>query len=138
MARPTKQQQINKKIGEGVSKMTPERIKMLKDAFAIDATIEEASFYCGINEQTYYNWKKKNPKLFEEIERLRLKPILYARKVVIGSLNNPENSKWYLERKRRGEFSQRFELENNIKIIDKVEDATQFINEMLDEYKEDK
>jgi len=110
MGRPTKRQQINKKIGLGVSKMTQDNINKLKEVFAIDGTIAEACYYANISVQTYYDWIKKNPKLSEEFNALRERPVLKARQTVIKSLDQPDYAFKYLERKKKDEFSPRQEL----------------------------
>ena len=110
MGRPTKRQQINKKIGLGVSKMTQDNINKLKEVFAIDGTIAEACYYANISVQTYYDWIKKNPKLSEEFNALRERPVLKARQTVIKSLDQPDYAFKYLERKKKDEFSLRSEL----------------------------
>lgn len=91
-------------------KMTPETIRKLETAFAIDATIGEACFYADISEDTYYRWIKEQPELSEKFERLRNNPVLIARQSVVSSMpNNPDISLKYLERKRRFEFATRVE-----------------------------
>lgn len=110
MGRPTKRQQINKKIGLGVSKMTQDTINKLKEVFAMDGTIAEACYYANISVQTYYDWTKKNPKLSEEFNALRERPVLKARQTVIKSLDQPDYAFKYLERKKKDEFSPRQEL----------------------------
>ena len=110
MGRPTKREQINKKISEAVSKMTPDVVNKLKEVFAIDGTIEEACFYAGISRQTYYDWIKKNKELFDEFQALRERPVLKARQTVVKSLDNPDYAFKYLERKKKDEFSPRQEL----------------------------
>src|SRR3989344_2413831 len=87
VGRPTKQQQKSRRISEAVSKMTSENLQKLKECFAIDASIEEACYYAEISTRTYYNWIKKNPELLQEFERLRQKPVLKARQVVIQGLD---------------------------------------------------
>lgn len=91
------------------SKLTPETVKKLEEAFAIDATVEEACFYADISRQTYYEWIKQNPKLADRFEALRQRPVLTARQAVVRSLNNPDYAFRYLERKRKDEFAQRVE-----------------------------
>ena len=86
--------------------LTRETIAKLKQAFSIDATITEACFYADIADSSYYRWKEKNPKLSEDVERLRNKPILKARKEVVDGLIGYKNSMDYLSRKRKDEFSQ--------------------------------
>lgn len=114
MARPTKRELKNKKISQSLSKNTPEVMERLREAFSIGAPIDEASFYAGIDESTYYRWKKKNPKLYEGLEALRLKPILKARQEVVNGLIGFENSFKYLTKKRRDEFGDKLELDGNI------------------------
>lgn len=96
--------------GQKKQKLTTETIAKLEQAFAIDATVDEACFYADISRETYYRWIKENPILYDKFERLRNTPILKARKTVSDSLGQPEHAKWYLERKAKKEFSQRSEL----------------------------
>jgi predicted DNA-binding protein YlxM (UPF0122 family) len=110
MAGITKREQINRKIGLGVQKFNDDTVNKLRQAFAIDATIEEACFYSGISKQCYYDNVKKDKKLLDQLEALRNKPVLKARQTVVNSLDNPDSAKWYLERKRKKEFAQRGEL----------------------------
>lgn len=82
----------------------------LEEAFSIDCTVLEACFFAGISTQCYYDWIKDEPKLVDRFNELRQKPVLKARNVIVKSLENPEISKWYLERKAKGEFAQRSEV----------------------------
>lgn len=108
MARPTKK---NPKGKQKSPKLTPETIRKLEGAFAIDATVGEACYYANISQDTYYRWIKKFPELSEKFKRLRQKPILTARQEVVkGLANNPEFSLKYLERKKKDEFSLRTEV----------------------------
>lgn len=92
------------------SKLTDEARLKLKEVAALDGTNLEMAYYCGVTEQTIYNWKKEEPELFEEIERLRQRPILKARRTIFNSLETPAGAQWYLSRKRKGEFSERSEI----------------------------
>lgn len=94
-----------------------EIVKKLEEVFALDGTISEACFYAGITRQTYYNHVKEDAEegtpekeLFDRFEALRERPILKARQTIIKGLDQPENAKWYLERKRKTEFANRQEL----------------------------
>lgn len=107
MARPTP----NNPTGAQVKyKQTPETLIKLEEAFAIDASVPEACMFAGISQNCYYEWIKDNPKLGERFAELRQKPVLKARNVIVKNLENPEVSKWYLERKAKGEFAQRSEV----------------------------
>ena len=109
--RPTKQQQKNKKISESLSKMTPERLDLIREAFSFDSTIAEACLFADIDQSTYYNWKKKNPELFEKLEALRSNPVIKAKRTVLADIGNPQTAKWLLERKRKKEYSTMTEVE---------------------------
>ena len=96
---------MSKNKGGRPTKLTEETIGKLEAAFAVDATVEEACFYAGINKDTYYTWIKKNKKLSDRFEALRNKPILLARQTVVSKMTDSyQNAMDYLKRKRRGEF----------------------------------
>lgn len=105
-----------KKTGpKGEMKLTPDRVKKLQEAFAIDASIPEACYYADITKQTYYNWKKRHPELFDSFERLRERPVLAARQTVVKNLpKNPDLAMRYLERKRKKEFAPRSIVDNTL------------------------
>ena len=92
--------------------MTPEAIDKLKTAFMMGCSNEEAVLFAGINRTSLYNYEKENPQFVDEKEILRQRPKLKARMNVIKSIENEsvDDSKWYLERKLKGEFSTRSEL----------------------------
>lgn len=97
--------------GEGrPTKRTPEIVKKLEEAFAIDATVEEACFYAGITKPTYYSWIEKDKGLSDRLEELRQKPVLLARQRVVKELGTDWDKAFkYLERKRKNEFAMRTE-----------------------------
>jgi len=106
MARPGK----NNPNGEQKSpKRTPEVIAKLEPAFSIDASIGEACFFAGLSQSTFHEWMNDDPKLSERLTELRNKPVLKARMTVVKGLDEADNAKWYLERKRKKEFAQRVE-----------------------------
>ena len=90
--------------------MTPEIISKLEDAFALGCSDSEACFYAGIGQSTLYSYQEDHPEFVERKEQLKEKPILKARQTIVKGLDDPDNAKWYLERKRKSEFSQRNEL----------------------------
>ena len=95
-------------------------LEKLRQAFAIDATVEEACFYADINPATYYIWKKAKPEQFEKIERLRNTPILAARQTLATHVKtSPELALKYLERKRKSEFALKTETDLHIKELPK-------------------
>lgn len=87
-----------------------EKLLKLEQAFAIGCTDKEACSYAEITEhQLYYYQNEINKDFAARKEELKEKPILKARQTVVKSLDEPEHAKWYLERKRKNEFSQRIE-----------------------------
>ncbi len=131
MAGISKRERKNRKIGEGVSKMTPEKIAKLEEAFAIDATIEEACFYADIDPSTYNRWIHKNPKLHKRFTALRNKPVLKARQTVVKGLDDTHNAQWYLTRKKKKEFGDNVDVTSGgkeIPLFDYVRNKTLRIN----------
>ncbi len=89
--------------------MTPETIGKLEQAFAIDATVEEACSYAEISRDAFYDYLKKEPTFSDRIEDLRQRPILKARQTIVKAIDNPQYASWYLSRKRKVEFAERIE-----------------------------
>ena len=87
-------------------------VKKLQEAFAIGADVSAACSYAQISRQTFYNWTKENKKLQEEFDSLREKPVLKAYQTVYSDLGSIDTAKWYLERKRKKEFSTMQEVES--------------------------
>lgn len=99
------------------SVMTPEILERLRSAFAIGATDEEACVFAGIGTTTLYVYQDNHPEFQEEKEQLKMNPVLQARNNVVEAMQKQENeteaqkqtrletSKWYLQRKKKDEFS---------------------------------
>ena len=94
-------------------KFSPLVVKKLEEAFSLDASIEEACFYAGISRQTYYNNVKEGDDLFDRFNELRQSPVLIARKTTVKALKDPDHAHWYLERKRKNEFSTKTSLDDD-------------------------
>ena len=87
-----------------------EKITKLEQAFAIGCTDKEACSYAEITpDQLYYYTREVNPEFQAKKEELKEKPILKAKQTIVKSLDEPEHAKWYLERKKKDEFSTRQE-----------------------------
>ena len=86
-------------------KLTDENIVKLRELAELDASIAEMAYYCNVTKQTIFNWFERHPDLFDEIERLREKPILAIRRTVIEKATESySNAVDYLKRKRKDEF----------------------------------
>lgn len=93
--------------------MTDEVIAKLEEAFAWGCTDIEACLWAGIAEKTLYLYQEKNPQFIQRKARLKETPILLSRKVVVDAVKSGDKdmAKWLLPRKRREEFSERFEAD---------------------------
>jgi hypothetical protein len=92
------------------TKMTPETVTKLEQAFAIDCSVEEACTYAEISRNTFYEWLKRNPEYQDRIDELRQMPLLKARQTVVNSLTDPNHAFRYLEKKRRKEFGNNLDI----------------------------
>lgn len=84
-------------------------IAKLEKATAIDATVEECLYYADISNDSYYRYLKANPDFRKRLAALRQRPVLKARRTIVKNIDQPEYAKWYLERKKKSEFSQRID-----------------------------
>ncbi len=95
------------------TKMTPETLQILEDAFSVGATDKEASFLAKISATTLYNYCKEHPEFLERKEALKDMPKYQARKNIVKNITdgNVATSQWYAERKIKDEFSQKTETD---------------------------
>ena len=135
MARPTKDQKWREAISRKVTKLTPDVVNKLKNAFAIGANITEACYYAEITTKTYYNWTNKNPDLLHEFELIRQRLPLKAKENIAKAIENSNSipDSWkLLERKQPDEFAETLNLKNsggiNITSDVPVEDQEAIIN----------
>jgi hypothetical protein len=91
--------------------MTPDVVNKLEQAFSLGATDVEACFYAGISKQTLYDYQAKHPEYTDRKAALKDKLILKARTVIAQSMEagDKQTAQWYLERKKKDEFSARSE-----------------------------
>lgn len=82
-------------------------IAKLEGAFSKGHTVLEACLIAGISKDAYYNYCKEHPELKERVELLREQPAMHARRNLADSIEGGDlsNSRWYLERKKKDEFS---------------------------------
>lgn len=87
------------------SKLTEDNRSKLLHAAAYDASTEEMAYLCGVTRQTINNWLNDDQELFDEVERLRQKPVYEIRKVAVEKAKDSySNAMDYLKRKRRKEM----------------------------------
>lgn len=89
------------------TKMTPETVKKLLDAFSYSFTDLEACIYADISKQTLYDYCKKFPEFTDHKEALKSTPNIKAKMNWVKEIKEwkYQSSKEWLERKSRDEFS---------------------------------
>jgi hypothetical protein len=93
------------------TKQTPEVVKSIEEAFAMDCSIAEVCLFANITRQTLLNWREKDPEWSERLDELRENPFLLARQTVIkGIKENYSNAMDYLKRKKRKEFGDNVDM----------------------------
>lgn len=93
------------------TKMTEETMAKLREAFSAGSTDKEACAHAGISESTLYDYQVSNPDFLDEKEALKEMPAIAARMLVSRKVKTDVNTAtWYLERKKKEEFSTRNEL----------------------------
>lgn len=107
--------------------MTPKTLDKLRYVFSIGGTKKEACIYARIGESTLYDYIEANPEFSEEIEALIQDPILKARKTVVDSLDDTKNAQWYLERKKKDEFSQK--VETTVAFDEIIKEAEKYVQD---------
>jgi len=103
--------------------MTTKKIEEFKRAFAMGFSKKEACLYCQVNESTFYEFCSKDKDFVELIPTLQAMPKLKAKMNILESIENKkvenhkqklDDSKWYLERKAKDEFSTKTEVDQNV------------------------
>ena len=103
------------------SKMTESVVKKLEEAYAIGASDGEACFYADITRQTLTTYQNKHPEFLDRKNALKEKPVLMARQTVMNNIATDVNTaKWYLERKRKDEFSTKTETDTTLTVVQPI------------------
>lgn len=119
------------------SEFTEEVVKKLEEAFAIDATVEEACYYAHISRQSYYNNVKEGTALFDRFKALRERPVLLARQTAVSKITESYgNAMDYLKRKRKDEFSEQFRSAVDVTTGGEKINNTAELKELSDKFNE--
>jgi hypothetical protein len=102
---------LNTKPTEGRPTMfTDENVTKLKIPLQMGSTIEEACRSAHISRNTFYRWMKQYPYFSDMVAEWQDNPFLKARATIYGALKDPDTAKWFMERKKKDEFSTRQEM----------------------------
>lgn len=106
----TKKSNAGRKWFDG--KNEKEVITKLEYVWGMGGSDAEAAFFVETSNASLSRYLREHPEIKERKEALKNKPVLLARKNIVKSLEigDLDTSKWYLERKKKDEFSHRNEL----------------------------
>lgn len=90
---------------------TTEVLRKIEEVAALDGSVEEMAYYADIHVATLYRYLEAHEDFSDRIKKLRERPILKARQTIVSSLAQPEHARWYIERKKKKEFSTRVETD---------------------------
>lgn len=103
----------NKKSNAGrPTVMTADVLAKLEAAFSWGCTDNEACIWANINPSSLYDYQLAHPEFTKRKELLKDTPNLKARQVINMALQQKDKqaAQWWLERKRKEEFSTRSEM----------------------------
>ncbi len=108
-AMPTKKKKSN---AGRPTVMTPDVLAKLEAAFSWGCTDNEACIWANINPSSLYDYQLLHPEFTKRKELLKETPNLKARQVINLALGQKDKqaAQWWLERKRKEEFSIRSEV----------------------------
>lgn len=98
-------------------------LQKLEYGFSIGCGDVEACLYAGISKSTLYNYQRENPDFVNRKEQLKDNVVLKARLAVESAIEKGDaaTARWYLERKRKEEFSTKHELDSNVSVrVEKI------------------
>lgn len=89
----------------------------LQQAFQMGFTMREACVWANIAVSTYYDYRNSHEGFAEQVEEWRQNPVLKARSTLYNNLDKIDTARWFLERKKKKEFSTRTEFEGDIGVV---------------------
>ena len=105
------------------TKVTPEVVTKLEQAFSMGCTDEEACLFADISRMSLQRYQEAHPSFRDRKALLKQKLVLKARSVIAEALNKKDENtaKWYLERKKKDEFG-KADTEINLGLSVEVKD----------------
>ena len=103
--------------------MTTDVVSKLEEGFAMWMTDIESCLYANISKKTLYRYIEGNTDFWHRKEELKNNLKMIAKTNLNKSIKDWDmlDTKWYLERKAKDEFSLRTEVEQNSTVDMKVE-----------------
>lgn len=119
------------------TKIDSEAVKLLEEAFKIDATVTEACLHAGISREAYYNRCKVDPDFVDKMERAKAFPAMLAKKTLFKSLLSKDEkvaqkgAEIYLTRRCK-EYSTKAEITNNTTLEVLSEEDKNILSDLFD------
>lgn len=101
------------------TKMTPETIAKLEDAYSRDFTDTEACLFAGIDKSTLYRYQIENPEFCDRKTMLKSNVGMLAKNNVYDQISGGDKglSVWYLERKQGEDYGETVNLNATVKFV---------------------
>ena len=111
---PKPKTKTNPTWGWRPSVVTESVLAKLEYGFSKGLTDLESCLYANISKDALYNYIQRNPSFSDRKEMLKLQPKMKAKLVIADKIDEADdyNSRWYLERKWKDEFSTKVENDN--------------------------
>lgn len=122
-----------KDLGGRPTKMTEEVTTKLESIFKIGGTIDEATSYAGISDETYRRWMNENESFMARMTAAHHYADVVAKNVVVDNIvkdKDVSSAKWWLEKREFKGSSTNFALQIN-NVLGRLEDQKKAYN--LDE-----
>lgn len=115
MGRKSRKQKWKEAISAKVTKLTPEAVQKLREAFAIDCNVREACFYAQIAVRTFYYWIKKNPELLHEFRHVKQTLPLKSKHNIANIIQsgNVDHSWRFLEKHQPKKYGEKLKVEHS-------------------------
>lgn len=86
---------------------TQTTVHKLEQALMVGCNVEEACVLSGVSRSAYYKRASEDPDFMDRMAYFQALPVLVARYTLMKSIHegNAKSAMWFLERKRRAEFS---------------------------------
>lgn len=111
--------------------LTPDVVSKLEEVLKDGGTITEACEQAGISRDTYHRNVNDDSKFSDKMAKAQEYVTEVAKSVVardITKRKNTETAKWWLERKRKSEFSTRVEQNITVSALEEaIKEADQFV-----------
>lgn len=98
------------------AKLDEEALEKLERAFSLGCTDMEACLIANISRESLAVFQKNNPSWVERKEMLKEELVYRSRGVIATAIENNDvnTAKWYLERKKKDEFSPKYDISGNV------------------------